>query len=721
MQAKLISLTVRGFRSFSEKTTVEFPSNGLVLFRGHNKDTGGSSGSGKSSLLLAIAHLFGFCPYPSTALQSWQSEEPMEVRGMVQLSGGELMEIVRGKSLALYVNGLKQEGSARQLEAFLTLKLGLNPEMLAALTYRGQKQPGLFLSKTDAEKKEFLTQLLDLGKFEDAVEDSQTRVRMYETNLKAEEFLLDSIAHRMQRAKELNAPFVPESEKELVQALKDLELRRFFLNENCSVGQDELDDFSKATEEACSKMSHDANCQITEIRKFISDAHDRGPDFSGLERYQDRYDALEADLKQAEEFLKEEMIRASNLQKTKLDLVISQLAPLEKKFNSIPHLEAQLTALRNSTFKMDNGKCYTCDRPWEDARGRSEGVRMEMEALEEQVSDAKRLEPGIKRLKDKIQKHLGPLEMTEDAVRLSEIINQLSKEIKDNDNEGNAAYAAANTKHLQAISEAQDRINYILTAVRDEAMAYRRQRTAEADKMRKEFDYLSKTLRDVQNEIAFQEKQLIYLQGRNNEGAQREQGLKEAMAYMEEEFKNASEEHASTRQHLNAELDFQKLVGREGFLGAIFEEVLFEIGDEANRLLGQFPNTAHVSLAFRSESVTQKGVIKKAIVPVVRVGGNETTIGAGLSGGMQTAVELAVDLAMATVVSRRTGAMPGWLILDESFTGLGAVEAEASLGILQSFADGGKLVLVVDHSSETKASFSQFIDVEYSAGRSIVK
>jgi hypothetical protein len=56
----------------------------------------------------------------------------------------------------------------------------LPPELLAPLTYRGQKQPGLFLSKTDAEKKEFLTTLLDLGKFEAAVEASQAKVKNLE-------------------------------------------------------------------------------------------------------------------------------------------------------------------------------------------------------------------------------------------------------------------------------------------------------------------------------------------------------------------------------------------------------------------------------------------------------------------------------------------------------------------------------------------------------------
>jgi hypothetical protein len=74
---------------------------------------------------------------------------------------------------------------------------------------------------------------------------------------------------------------------------------------------------------------------------------------------------------------------------------------------------------------------------------------------------------------------------------------------------------------------------------------------------------------------------------------------------------------AEIKAKMNAELDFQKLIGREGFLGAIFDEVLWEISEETNRLLAQFPNTAHVTLYFRSENVTGKGTIQKKILPVV--------------------------------------------------------------------------------------------------------
>jgi ABC-type molybdenum transport system ATPase subunit/photorepair protein PhrA len=84
---------------------------------------------------------------------------------------------------------------------------------------------------------------------------------------------------------------------------------------------------------------------------------------------------------------------------------------------------------------------------------------------------------------------------------------------------------------------------------------------------------------------------------------------------------------------------------------------------------------------------------------------------------MQTAVELAVDLAVGEVVTRRRGLYPSWLILDESFDGLGGAAKESCLEMLQQIA-AQKLVLVVDHDATFQGLFSNIIQVEQVDGRS---
>jgi DNA repair exonuclease SbcCD ATPase subunit len=176
---------------------------------------------------------------------------------------------------------------------------------------------------------------------------------------------------------------------------------------------------------------------------------------------------------------------------------------------------------------------------------------------------------------------------------------------------------------------------------------------------------------------------------------------------------------ATLEAEVAAEKDFQHLIGREGFLGGIFDEVLAEIGDETSQTLAAVANTRHCTFRFKSETTTQKGTTKRAIVPTITVNGHEAPMGSALSGGMLSTLELAVDLAVGAVISRRSGVSPGWLILDESFDGLDPISKESCLEILQKYARD-RLVIVVDHMSETKGLFTDRIVVEYRGGDSRV-
>ena len=176
----------------------------------------------------------------------------------------------------------------------------------------------------------------------------------------------------------------------------------------------------------------------------------------------------------------------------------------------------------------------------------------------------------------------------------------------------------------------------------------------------------------------------------------------------------AREKVAKLEADLNAERDFLHVLGKDGFLGAIFGEVLAEISSEANSILSKLQNTSHVSVALTTENA--KG--KKTITPVFYVDGNEATRHSGLSGGMGASADLAVDLGVVGVIERRLGQVPGWLALDESFNGMPRSTKESAIEILQQFAQD-RLVLVVDHGSEMKAHFNKVLTVKLENGKSV--
>jgi DNA repair exonuclease SbcCD ATPase subunit len=160
---------MRNFRSFVDSTTVHFPRNGLILLQGLN-------GAGKSSVGLALAYAFGFCPYSVKELTSWQvnecdcDEDTQSMQVILELETEQgPVTLARGAKTYLRTES-KEITGATAINKALQEIIGLTPDLLSALTYRPQQTRGTFLSKTDGEKKEFLSILLGLNAIEEGIE-----------------------------------------------------------------------------------------------------------------------------------------------------------------------------------------------------------------------------------------------------------------------------------------------------------------------------------------------------------------------------------------------------------------------------------------------------------------------------------------------------------------------------------------------------------------------
>lgn len=160
------SLELQGFRSFKDKTIISFPTEGALLINGHYNDGTTSSGSGKSSLLEALAFVLGFCELPATELKNWYSKEFFVKVNL--FDGTNFYEVTRDPSLKLVVNGQKYEGLTKDAGEKLSEILKTAPDLTKALTYRPQREFGKFINDTDSDNKEFLSSLLGLGAIETA-------------------------------------------------------------------------------------------------------------------------------------------------------------------------------------------------------------------------------------------------------------------------------------------------------------------------------------------------------------------------------------------------------------------------------------------------------------------------------------------------------------------------------------------------------------------------
>lgn len=691
-----------------------------MLARGKNLDSGGSSGSGKSTLLLALAYAFGYCPFPATALQTWLTDEPLEVEVTLTVKAGELV-ISRGQGLKLELNGKAIKGSAKQLEEKLAGYIGLAPALLAALTYRGQKKPGLFLSKTDAEKKEFLTVLLDLGKYEAQAEACNERIKALEQDVYTADYVVGDLTKRLAQMKENFKPALIADEKNLQGQLDLSTAHSERIRNQIQTIRLEVKEYERKVEEGAARIRADAKPRLDEIEQKLQDACRAKPDLSQIDC--SGIAAAEADLKQGKEYLDAEIAADQaryREQRRHADSVHAQILLIERRLTAKPGLERQIADLKTEIEHLKAQNCPTCSRPWEEAKAALTFAETNLRAM---LSDLEGLtnpdpKPEIERLQAEY-KRLGDFTPSPAIQELRDVVAQCERALADEISKVNLAKALAGKDLETKVEKLRAELNVARAGVSDLVNRYRSDQLEKIQGKQDELESLDREVQMSDSQSNGIRAALSRVQIDNARERERVTQLEANMKKLEADLEGQKQGLAALKLKLNAELDFQKLVGREGFLGTIFDEVLWEISQETNQLLAQFPNTAHVTLNFRSEATSQKGNITKRIVPFVSIGGFDAPLSSGLSGGMESAVELAVDLAVATVVSRRTGSSPGWLVLDESFTGLGPVEAEASMEILRAFAHD-KLVLVVDHASEFKSMFTQFVDVEYQGGFSRV-
>ena len=167
---KLISCDIENFLSI-EKTHIDFNDTGLLLIEGWNHDVDRANGAGKTAILNAISFgLYEKLPRKITASEIIRRGAK---RGSVYLRlelGGEIYGVQRSRPKGVRftheVNGTIEELSITQEEWEAKLRLSYNQFIVAA--YCSQANSNVsprFLLLNDADKKQFLLQLLNLEDF----------------------------------------------------------------------------------------------------------------------------------------------------------------------------------------------------------------------------------------------------------------------------------------------------------------------------------------------------------------------------------------------------------------------------------------------------------------------------------------------------------------------------------------------------------------------------
>ena len=124
---KLISLSFSGIGRFVDKQFIDFSTKEKILqIDGRNENTGGSSGSGKSTIFHALDYLLGINDIPATTLQSRLTKTPISVEGEFEIDEKKV-KISRSKKdgLSIEVGGETTSGNVKAAEELLENLIGI--------------------------------------------------------------------------------------------------------------------------------------------------------------------------------------------------------------------------------------------------------------------------------------------------------------------------------------------------------------------------------------------------------------------------------------------------------------------------------------------------------------------------------------------------------------------------------------------------------------------
>ena len=687
----LKSLKLNDFGPFVGTHTIELPTSGLCLIKGRVLETGDGSGSGKSYLLKGVSHLFGGCPDAATDLQSWFSEEAPEAEAVIETSKGNT-KVKRKKGLSISGDAFKDTIKGKAGESELDKIFGMDKESRAIVTYRGQRQPGLFLSLSDEKKKSFLGNLLGLDVYEKVAKAAQDRAGKLETEVEQCLRQLNYIELNLVQAKEaltqaeLEAEaFKPVDKEEYTSLVNRIETTKKLIQANQSKIETEKTNNNQELEavlttiKAKTKVIYQAKepIEITGLKSSIEKLKKE------LDEVKDRDNA-------AKLAVSENRAR-----------LFTKIKELKAVIGHKPRIESALDTEEYKVSELNSKKCSECKRPW-DGEEHQKTLQLYLTKIDHYKKELIVIANTQKELEDTEKEYNNTKDWVSDP---------RGKELQD-------LIVSTNTilKNKLELIESEKRQK--IYDIEQEEKTIKNDFSLQLNQKLQGIVINNKELQDALECAVSEERRLM--------GVQSQYKVKRAV--IAERLAQRDKLQASYQDALNKKEEVQKacylerdivaLIGRQGFLGTIVEEVLVEIAAVANDILSQVANVRHLSIDFETEKeAITTGNITAKITPIVYSRGRKVSLTSGISGGMQVAVELAVDLAVGEVVSRRRGSYPNWLILDECFDGLGGPAKESCLEMLQNHA-GDKLILVVDHDASFQGLFHNVIEVEMVDGKS---
>lgn len=659
---KLKKLSFKNIRRFVDKQVIDFSDRQKLLqIDGKNNNTGGSSGAGKSTVFLALDYLLGISDVPSTVLQSRLTKDPIEVEGVFETNGKPLL-ISRSKKNGLSVsyNGETVSGNVKLADERLQEIIGIPRSVFKKMVHKKQKEGGFFIDMTGKQTYEFLSEVLDLAKYQLAI------AAIIENN--------------------------STSKKELDNAQITIQLEQSNVKDLERVLSEKDKPVSTVTDE--------------ELHKCKTALDDKKIEQQGLE------DKMKEDLAKLEkpketelEYDKTELNRL-NLLLSKKDEACKEAAEakgdVSRRLSEMPLLRERAMSAGQKIFEISEKQkeikksiCPTCNQSWvgETAKEKLTSLEKTKKSYIEKALDTKRLiesEPALKTKLERVEQIIVKTEAEIASIRqdiLSEQQKMRDKELEVH-KKNTALFAEYKVKEQAIKDEYQQRLTQLKDTINEI-----------------QIDYSSK-----KNEVNSYNAQLASYESEVSK-------LGQLISDKKKKIEQAKALQKSLASEVLVADETKRLI--KSYTLQTFQDTLNSIGHVATEILSNIPNMSNATIYFEGCKENKDGSIKDEVTGILNLDGETVPI-KSLSGGERTSVDLAVDLAVIDIIETKAGKGADFYIIDEPFDGLDAVCRENCLEILKQ-VDTNKTIIMVDHSSELKEMVGDVVTVVRSGETSHVQ
>jgi len=747
---KLKKLSLKNIGRFTENQEIDFTALGsLIQVDAQNINTGASSGSGKSTIFNAISWTLGLDGLPTTILQSRLTDEPIHCSLELDWNGKSVV-VDRGKKLTISIDGIETKGASKITEEKLDEILGLPRNLFRPLIHKRQGEQGFFLNMTPAKMNEFLTDCLGLNDIRSKIEIVYAKSKILDQELGLAQLDLTGSQSALDATLEAlesigSPPAKPTADLSHIDALKEClaNYKKVLLDNRAAQNQEkislernkpqlEVADFDKKTLNEILEQENDLEGRIGMVK---SDERDRqaqkNKDISDLKS------ALAQKLLELKhEF--ENKINKAKMESNDRILLLSSALAIESDTVKIGKASRESAQKIMGQLKhLRSGICHVCEQTW--------------------ITDASKLEES--KLLEELNQHKANIMASGQA---SEKVDILKLSIEDAKVELTTRTAGINKDYSANQVELRKSIESQISVLTEEA----RYRISEEElslikklndvrellkqEQTKECEYLKN--QTFKNQIALEEF-LLEQKRLNDKHVIENTRIQDEISKLEQEEYRATAELRTYSENLDRynrqlfnlkaqELDHKlkadkanakteeiaKKLGLseevkrclKSYLSCSFDDALDSISSMATTILRAVPTMANATIRLEGVKETGSGALKEQINACLDNDGELNVPVKSLSGGERSAVDLSIDLAVASFITERTNIGADFLLLDEIMNGFDTLGKENTLDMIKGIS-GDRKVLIVEHDPVAKEYILDRITVVRDGETSFIK